>query len=389
MAKNEKTQTSFDEKVLKTTAEEALTAVKNAGSRAEDLVQAWVNAANAAAVQEISERGDGAIRKAARRGLNILRARRVEIPPLRRVATLPESEELLEGWMMAPDSSGMQLFAVSARAPSGRYRVAFVFLHGAQGIARVENSSMSQSQLKEYFAKVLPGAGYTATRVPVPWARFRVAEARRIHRERGFPEPLGFTTAEPLLGKAPIEAAPHPFDDEGFELADDDAAELAKGSGLLHNVPEFRSWLPSTESMQEMLIQVGQKLTPGETPEPSVVTDHLRTETEAATDRFFSPEVRTEFLRRMKDSALSALARDGEQRALEIAAAMKIIERCGLVTNPPRDVPFLRAFFDKAVAMMLAQGGGKLRIPVPTAGLSPAAPDAAGGETTENPASPA
>ena len=60
----------------------------------------------------------------------------------------------------------------------------------------------------------------------------------------------------------------------------------------------------------------------------------------------------------------------------------------GLVTNPPRDVPFLRAFFDKAVAMMLAQGGGKLRIPVPTAGLNPAAPDAAGGENAESPTPP-
>jgi hypothetical protein len=27
-------------------------------------------------------------------------------------------------------------------------------------------------------------------------------------------------------------------------------------------------------------------------------------------------------------------------------------------------VPFLRAFFDKAVAVMVAQGGGQLRIPI-------------------------
>jgi hypothetical protein len=44
---------------------------------------------------------------------------------------------------------------------------------------------------------------------------------------------------------------------------------------------------------------------------------------------------------------------------------MKAIAKCGLVTNPPREVPFLKAFFDKAVAMMVAQGGGRLRIPVP------------------------
>ena len=49
---------------------------------------------------------------------------------------------------------------------------------------------------------------------------------------------------------------------------------------------------------------------------------------------------------------------------------MKVIEQCGLVTNPPRDVPFLKAFFDKAVAMMIAQSGGRLRIPVPNAALA-------------------
>jgi hypothetical protein len=67
----------------------------------------------------------------------------------------------------------------------------------------------------------------------------------------------------------------------------------------------------------------------------------------------------------MRDSALSVLSRDGEQRALEVVAAMKAVSKCGLVTNPPREVPFLKAFFDKAVAMMVAQGGGRLRIPVP------------------------
>jgi len=51
-------------------------------------------------------------------------------------------------------------------------------------------------------------------------------------------------------------------------------------------------------------------------------------------------------------------------------AAMKAIEKAGLITEPPRDVPFLRAFFDKAIAVLLAQGNGQLRVPV----RSPAPP---------------
>ena len=387
MPKSPKTKPTFEDRVLRVTGEGALAALRDAGARGESLVEAWRDAGNGAAVLEVSERGEGALRKAARRALNVQRARGVVIPELRRVSALAGANvpDVVEAWMMAPDSGGMQLFAVTSRAASGRYRAVFVFLHGAQGVARVENASMSQSQLKEYLSKVLPGAGYGATLVPVPWARFRIAEARRIQRERGLPEPLGLTTAASLIEPVPDPAPPHPFDEEGFELADEDAADLSRQSLGLHNVPEFRSWLPTNAAMQEMLGKVGERLTPGETPDPSVVTEHLKTEAQAATDRFFSPEVREELLRRMKDSALSALAREGEQRALEVAAAMNVMARCGLVTDPPRDVPFLRGFFDKAVALMLAQGGGRLRIPMPVTSLAPVeapAPEAGQPEAT-------
>jgi hypothetical protein len=386
MNKNEKAKTAFEGRLLAATAESAIGAVREVGARGEALVQAWLDAPNAAAVLEVSEHGDGTTRKAARRALNVLRARKVPIPELHRTAALPTTADVVEGWMMAPDSSGMQLFAISSRSASGRYRVVFVFLHGSQGVARIENANMSQSQLKDYFGKILPGAGYSATRVPVEWARYRIADARRMHRGRGLPEPLGFTTAATLIEPLPADPPTHPFDDEGFELGDEDATDFAKGSASLHNIPEFRSWLPTSEAMQELLTSVGEKLTPGETPEPSVVTEHLRTEGEAATDRFFSPDLREEVVRRMKDSALSALAREGEQRALEISAVIKVIEKCGLVTNPPRDVPFLRAFFDKAVALMLAQGGGRLRIPMPpgTIAREPAAPSDAGPAAPSN-----
>lgn len=367
MPKKSSGSPAFEERFLRATADGALSAIAEVGARAESLVQAWTEAGNAAAVLEVSERGQGAARKAARRALNVLRSRHVEIPVLHRVATLggEVAPDVLEAWMMAPDSSGMQLFAVASRSPLGRSRVVFVFLHGAQGVARVENATMSQSQLKDYFAKVLPGSGYSATKVPVEWARFRIAAARRVHKDRGLPEPMGFATAASLLEPVSQEPPVHPFEEEGLEMADEDAVEMAAQSGLLHNIPEFRTWLPSNAAIEEMLAAVGQKLTPGEAPEPGALAEHLKAETEAATDRFFSPETREEIVRRMKDSALSALAREGEQRALEIAAVIKVIEKCGLITNPPREVPFLKAFFDKAVAVMAAQGGGRLRIPVP------------------------
>ncbi len=84
----------------------------------------------------------------------------------------------------------------------------------------------------------------------------------------------------------------------------------------------------------------------------------------------------------MKDSALSVLAREGEQKALELSAVIKSIETRGLITDPPHELGFLKGFFDKAVSLLLAQGGGSLRIPVP------AKPDAAPTEPESETGSP-
>jgi hypothetical protein len=375
MPKSEKTEPAFAAHLIGADDSNALDAVKAAGGRAEALIQAWTAAQNAIAVAAVAERGQGAARKAARRALNVLSARGVTLPVAQRVARLAPAaiEEVIEAWMMAPDSTGMQLFAITSRAPTGRHRATFVFLHGAAGVARVDNATLSHSQLKEHFAKLLPGAGYGTTRVPVEWARTRVAAARALHKASGVPEPLGMMTAQSLLEPVPTEPAPHPFDEEGLELGEEDALETAKQSGQLHNLPEFRSWLPSQAAMQEILMNVGQKLTPGETPEPGVVTEHLQAEVLSATDRYFTPDLREELVRRMKDSAICILAREGEQKALEVAAVIATVSKCGLVTHPPREVPFLRAFFDKAVALMIAQGSGRLRIPV-QGGLGAAVP---------------
>jgi hypothetical protein len=157
---------------------------------------------------------------------------------------------------------------------------------------------------------------------------------------------------------------PHPLDAEGLELGDDDEKELAKKSAALHNVPEFGGWLPTRTAVDELLSKLGETLTPGVEADPKVVQERLTEEVGAATDRYFTPERRADLVALMKDSALSILAREGESRALEVIATVRTVERCGLITDPPREVPFLRGFFDKAVAVLAAQGGGQLRIPV-------------------------
>jgi len=351
---------------LSASAEEAVDALNRAGASAVALVEAWVKGENAAAVNAAAERGEGAARKAARRGLNVLKARGVSVPTERHVASVtggkePEIEEAL---LLAPDSGGSVCLAITSRSPTSRAKSVFVFLHDDFGVHRVNQGELSQTQLKEALQRALPGADYRPVKVPVAWARARIAAARKTHAARGLPEPLGFSSAASLLEPVPAEPEEHPFDGEGLELGDEDAQDLAKTSHALHLLPEFRGWFPPKPVVDELLAKVGEGLTPGTEPAPEELQKKLEEEIVAATDRYFTPERREQLARMMKDSALSVLAREGEVRTLEVVATMKNIRNAGLITNPPHEVGFLRAFFDKAISAIAYQEGGRLRIPM-------------------------
>lgn len=362
----------FSKEQLAADADSALSTLKEVGERALSLVEAWIKAGNAAAVAEAAERAEGPARKAARRGLNVLKSRGAQIPDRRRVATVgqPSGDATLEAWLMAPDTAGNTLLVLTRQSKTSRVHAAFLVLHDAQGIFRVETADVSRSQLKDSIARALPGAQYRPVKVPLEWARFRIAEARKRHAERKVPEPLGLTSAKDLLEPVPTESPSHPFDEEGLELAPEDALEMGKASSALHSLPEFRGWFPTRNAVDEMLQKVGETITPGEQPSPEALREKVDAEILASTDRYFSPERRAELVRAMKDSALSVLAREGEQKALEVAATITSIQHRGLITDAPHELGFLKGFFEKAVSLLVAQGGGSLRIPI--AGRPPA-----------------
>jgi hypothetical protein len=123
-----------------------------------------------------------------------------------------------------------------------------------------------------------------------------------------------------------------------------------------------------------MIAGVGQELGPEGSKDPERVNQVVAAAIEAATDRYFTPERRAGLVALMKDAALGVLATHGEVRALEVVAAMKSIESAGLITNPPREVPFLKAFLEKAVLALAMQSGGRLSVPMPAEAPAETAP---------------
>jgi hypothetical protein len=362
----EQDTTAFSPSELSAGAEAALALAEQAGARAPALIEAWVKGGNAPAVAAVAERGAGAARKAARRGLNVLGARGIKVdsaPRVVPVAGTAPAEQLTEAWLVPPDPGGTLLIVIASRSVTSRAQSAFFYLHESVGVRDVTTGELAGGRIKDALRRASQN-GLEPVRIPVAYARFRVAEARRQLKERKLAEPLAMTSAEALL--APVsEFEAHPFDAEGLTLADDDVKEYADRSGALHTLPEFRGWLPPREAVDQLLHDVGQQLPHGDTkPDPELVQKALTEAINAATDRYFVPERRAGLVRLLKDSALSVLATAGEMRALEVVAAIRRIESAGLITDPPHEVPFLRVFFEKAVATLALQDGGRLRVPV-------------------------
>ncbi|MBN2196561.1 MAG: hypothetical protein JW751_27360 [Polyangiaceae bacterium] len=352
---------------LDATAEEALELTRAGETDPVSLVGAWIRHGNIGAIAAIADDGVGAARKAARRGLNVLKARGIVPPPRTHVAKVTTRDEVVgeEAHLLAPDSTGSVLLALARRGSSGRTTATFVIVNDPVGVLHVNNEEFAHSKLKERLDRALPNAGYRPVPVPIPWARWRIAQALARQAERRAPEPLGLMTARPLLEPAPSEAPDHPLDAEGLVLAPEDATERAKSSARLHELAEFRAWLPPKPALDTLLLEVGKTLTPDETPPEGHIQHELENQIQAATDRYFSPQVREQLVGLLKDAALSVLAREGEQAALDVIAVIHAVEQAGLITDPPHEVPFLRAFFDKALAIMVAQNKGQLRIPIP------------------------
>jgi len=374
---------TFDAELLSAGWDRAVEALRTAGESAAALVDAWVSASNVEAIAAAAEADEASsnARKAARRALNVLKARGVAIPSRPRVVRLAEDRvEALEATLLPPDSSGTSAITVTQRDSSGRYHIAEVIVRENVGVLHAGSGWLSGSQLREGRVRAQESLGTAPVAVPVEWARHRIAQAKRLNATSGQVVPLGFERCRELVEPAPEAEPRHPLADLEDQITAEVAVEHAARSQALHDEPEFRSWLPNRQALDEMLQGLGQKLGADGLRDGARVNAAMREEIDAATDRFFSPEVRAVVAARMRDSAISLRARKGDAAALTALAVARAVKEAGLITAPPREIPFLTVFFQKAIAMLAQQGGGQLRIPVPAG--SAAAGGGGGGGTS-------
>jgi hypothetical protein len=355
--------------------EDAKDAIRRAGPAATALVDRWIAASNAAALAAVAEAEDidTSARKAARRAVNVLKARGVEIPTKPKVARLlDEGPVTIEATMIPPDASGTSAFSIVKKDASGRHRLAEVIVRDSVGILHAGTAWLSGSQLREGRERARESVGVAPVAVPVEWARAKVAAAKAENATSKALLPLSYDGCKELVEPAPAAEPPHPVADLEAAITSELASARAAGSASLHEEPELRGWLPDRGALDELLMKVGERLGPEGLSDSARVDEAMSEEIAAATDRFFTPEVRAIVARRMRDAAVSVRARKGDERATDVLAVARAVTEAGLITSPPRDIPFLVAYFQKAIGWLAHQGGGSLRIPVP------AQPQAAG-----------
>ena len=357
---------TFEPKLLAATGDNALELLEEVGDKAPALVDAWVRESNALAVHAVAwaEDAPALARKAARRGLNILKSRGVPLPDKSKKAEPAPEEANLEAWFLAPDQSGVSVFTIGARAAGQNYDIVDVQLHESAGVIDVQVGEATRSGIRSAFKNIEATRGYGPVPVPVEWARWHIDQAKRRNAASGLIMPLGFDTSANLLRPVPETEPTHPIEVEELKVEDDQISARLAGSGALHNDPEFRGWLPEVQFVNELLQKIGEKIGPDPEKEQDKITAVFGEEITAATDRFFTPDVRERLAERMRDAAISVYARAGRDRALDVLATAEAAKRAGLITSPPSDVPFLKNFFNKALALVAASQGGKLNIPI-------------------------
>ncbi len=370
---------AFDKQQLQAGPDTAISILRALGADEQgDLVDAWQASGNVAAIAAVAREDDAPApgRKAARRAVNVLRSRGVTIPEARSAARPFQGTS---GWttearFLAPDASGDVVLSIMARAPGRDARLVDVVL-SPRGISRASVGSVAASRLREWEKTLVASRGFGPVAVDLAWARSRVKAGAAVNEQTGLLLPLELANARDLLDGAPDATPAHPLELAGMSLEHADA-EAVKSSGALHNQPEFVHLLPSRAAIDELLRKLGERVAASGEAEPSQATfsEFVREECDAATDRFFTPDLRDALAASLLDAALSVHARLGADAARQVLATRTAISKCGLVTDPPRDVPFLRAFFDKAIALLLQSGGGQLTVPLPPKPAADAAP---------------
>ena len=86
----------------------------------------------------------------------------------------------------------------------------------------------------------------------------------------------------------------------------------------------------------------------------------MNTAIEEAADAYFSEERKRLFAHRLADAAWSLLQAGRVDRAIDTVLVARAIERAGVVSDRPSEIPFVRGMFLKLIAVAQQQAAQQM-----------------------------
>lgn len=357
----------FDDATLDVSADHALdVAKKTPANRHDALVQAWLARRNAAAIAEIArtEEAPAAARKAARRAIGVLKSRGIAVPERGPVVAnvARKAPARIEARFLFPNARGAQIWWIAKIEKTGRADVVEVTTLDRQGIVAVNRGNPTAGILRQVWLGWQTRTGRMPTEVPLDFARWRIANARRMSESKKQVLPLGLDAARDLLGDAPTAPPSHPIELEDLAVPTDEAAIAARleKSMHLHEEPELGSWLPDDAVAVETLQTLSSRanaLLDEERKDQKKVDEIVNQTIDEAADAYFNDERKALYGSRLHDAAWSLYRAGLVDRAIDALLVARAIAKAGIVSDRPSEIPFVRGLFLKLLAVAQQRAG--------------------------------
>jgi hypothetical protein len=326
-------------------------------------VHAASQAGRAEVLSELAADAPKAVAKEAKRELQKLKQRGVQVPELKQrgeavLKPLPEAEAPA-CYASSVDAYGERAvwWARAARGGGGGVEVVQAVISDVKGILAVDALSLSRRSFRE-FTKRLPRQGVVTTaEVSRDHARWLIAHAESEGARNGFTPAQGYAEALRLLGSAPAEKPALPALDFG---ADGELPHAMAGAALFSD-PLFLSWIPEEDALRSFGLRVDEIATSQLFIDQAQRKEALARASEEAAEAYFTPQRRARYAHRLAEMA-HVLESEKRHDAARTAAA---VSRALAADGPQPELtaaaraPFCRALFSHAMEGRIEQQPGQ------------------------------
>ncbi|MBI2896960.1 MAG: hypothetical protein HYY06_25610 [Deltaproteobacteria bacterium] len=181
------------------------------------IVEVWVAAGDVARVAAAAagSLADRSARKAARKGVHVLKSRGVvlEVPSRAAPAPARRPSEGASGYLTLVDPEGTQLLLYAYPAPEGGLFVVQAVVQRGKGILDGDGFQLSRKKLR-VLVEGIKDKGLRFFEAPADYVRWRLAGHLQRSRDDGRPVPPSIAGTEALLPPVLETPPPHPLDQE-------------------------------------------------------------------------------------------------------------------------------------------------------------------------------